>query len=103
MSPGTEFARDFCAGIGPLQLGVVLVFFIFTPFHLKMFLICTKYVYNLCSILPTFNCLSMEILILTLTYISMIVLISQGARNVGILLAAFCVMSAGAVLAGLSK
>ena len=29
MSPGTEFARDFCTGIGPLQLGVVLVFFIF--------------------------------------------------------------------------
>ena len=29
MSPGTEFARDFCAGIGPLQLGVVLVFLIF--------------------------------------------------------------------------
>ena len=25
MSPVTEFARDFCAGIGPLQLGVVLV------------------------------------------------------------------------------
>ena len=24
MSPGTEFARDFCAGTGPLQLGVVL-------------------------------------------------------------------------------
>ena len=29
MSPGTEFARDFCAGIGPLQLGVVLVFLFF--------------------------------------------------------------------------
>ena len=29
MSPGTEFARDFCAGIGPLKLGVVLVSFIF--------------------------------------------------------------------------
>ena len=29
MTPGTEFARDFCAGIGPLQLGVVLVSFIF--------------------------------------------------------------------------
>ena len=28
MSPGTEFARDFCAGIGPLQLGVVLVLFL---------------------------------------------------------------------------
>ena len=28
MAPGTEFARDFCAGIGPLQLGVVLVLFI---------------------------------------------------------------------------
>ena len=27
MSPGTELARDFCAGIGPLQLGVVLVFY----------------------------------------------------------------------------
>ena len=25
MSPGTEFTRDFCTGIGPLQLGVVLV------------------------------------------------------------------------------
>ena len=25
MAPGTEFARNFCAGIGPLQLGVVLV------------------------------------------------------------------------------
>ena len=25
MSPGTEFARDFCAGIGTLQRGVVLV------------------------------------------------------------------------------
>ena len=29
MSPGTELARDFCAGIGPLQLGVVLVVLIF--------------------------------------------------------------------------
>ena len=25
MAPCTEFALDFCAGIGPLQLGVVLV------------------------------------------------------------------------------
>ena len=25
MAPGIEFSRDFCAGIGPLQLGVVLV------------------------------------------------------------------------------
>ena len=24
MAHGTEFARNFCAGIGPLQLGVVL-------------------------------------------------------------------------------
>ena len=29
MAPGTEFARDFCAGIGPLQLGVVLVYLLF--------------------------------------------------------------------------
>ena len=28
MAPGTEFARYFCARIGPLQLGVVLVLFI---------------------------------------------------------------------------
>ena len=28
MTLGTEFTRDFCAGIGPLQLGVVLVFLI---------------------------------------------------------------------------
>ena len=25
MTPSTELPRDFCAGIGPLQLGVVLV------------------------------------------------------------------------------
>ena len=32
MAPGTEFARFFCAGIGPLQLGIVLVCF---PFMIK--------------------------------------------------------------------
>ena len=25
-TPSTELPKDFCAGIGPLQLGVVLVF-----------------------------------------------------------------------------
>ena len=39
-APGTKFTYDFCAGIGPLQLGVVLVFFIvsiifFSTFHTK--------------------------------------------------------------------
>ena len=29
MVPGIEFARYFCAGIGPLQLGVVLVLHLF--------------------------------------------------------------------------
>ena len=35
---GTEFARDFCAGIGPLQLGVVLVLYLFavTISHIVM-------------------------------------------------------------------
>ena len=28
-TPGTELPRDFCAGIGPQQLGVVLVFIYF--------------------------------------------------------------------------
>ena len=28
MASGTEFTRDFCAGIGPLQFGVVLVYLI---------------------------------------------------------------------------
>ena len=28
MAPGNEFARDLCAGIGPLQLGVVLIIII---------------------------------------------------------------------------
>ena len=37
MTPGTEFARDFCAGIGPLQLGVVLIFCIIFS-HCVMFL-----------------------------------------------------------------
>ena len=32
MAPGTEFAYDFCAGIGPLQLGIVLCD-ILIPFH----------------------------------------------------------------------
>ena len=30
MTPSTELPRDFCAGIGPLQLGVVLVYYLFT-------------------------------------------------------------------------
>ena len=29
-APGTEFAYGFCAGIGPLQLGVALVLIILT-------------------------------------------------------------------------
>ena len=32
-TPSTELPRDFCAGIGPLQLGVVLVF---TFFYVKI-------------------------------------------------------------------
>ena len=28
-TPSTELPRDFCAGIGPLQLGVVLVYLFF--------------------------------------------------------------------------
>jgi len=28
-APGTEFPRIFCAGIGPLQLGIVLVYLYF--------------------------------------------------------------------------
>ena len=34
MTPSTELPRDFCAGIGPLQLGVVLVSFILWVFLL---------------------------------------------------------------------
>ena len=30
-TPSTDLHRDFCAGIGPLQLGVVLVLLIFNP------------------------------------------------------------------------
>ena len=37
MAPGTEFARDFCAGIGPLQFGVVLVYCAFSKFVLQCF------------------------------------------------------------------
>ena len=32
MAPDTEFARNFYTGIGPLQLGVVLVFLFFSRF-----------------------------------------------------------------------
>ena len=35
VAPGTEFARDFCAGIGPLQLGVVRVFIKFAIEHIE--------------------------------------------------------------------
>ena len=38
MAPGTEFARDFCARIGPLQLGVVLVFYILAQSYSTLFL-----------------------------------------------------------------
>ena len=37
MDPGTEFARDFCALIGPLQLGAVLVFFKFKSIKSTIF------------------------------------------------------------------
>ena len=37
MAPGTEFARDFCAGMGPLQLGVGLVYMQITSFHISVF------------------------------------------------------------------
>ena len=33
MTPRTEFARDFCAGIGPLQLGVVLFVCFFCTYY----------------------------------------------------------------------
>ena len=33
-TPSTELPRDFCAGIGPLQLGVVLV-------HIQMHMLCS--------------------------------------------------------------
>ena len=36
MAPGNEFTRDLCAGIGPLQLGVVLVF---SCFFLRVFVV----------------------------------------------------------------
>ena len=36
MAPGTEFARDFCVGIGPLQLGVVLVEYLSNMHTLKL-------------------------------------------------------------------
>ena len=37
MAPGTEFARDFCARIGPLQLGVMLVAYIFAFYEHYVF------------------------------------------------------------------
>ena len=34
-TPSTELPRDFCAGIGPLQLDVVLVFFYTLVFRFR--------------------------------------------------------------------
>ena len=36
--PSTELSREFCAGIGPLQLGVVLVSFLNKNKILKIFI-----------------------------------------------------------------
>ena len=41
MEPGTELARDVCAGIGPLQLGVVLVLIIISFDTSKKQTLCT--------------------------------------------------------------
>ena len=38
MAPGTEFAHGFCAEIGPLQLGVVLVRISFCVCHMERFI-----------------------------------------------------------------
>ena len=37
--PSTELPRDFCAGIGPLQLGVVLVFFFFLKYGVHGYIV----------------------------------------------------------------
>ena len=44
MAPGTESARDFSARIGPLQLGVVLVFVFLKskPFFMQDKVYCTQ-------------------------------------------------------------
>ena len=34
-TPSTDLPRDFCAGIGPLQLGVVLVYYYYLQTHYK--------------------------------------------------------------------
>ena len=46
MAPGTEFARDFCAGIGPLQLGVVLVLFFFNEKMINQLISSNNYEYE---------------------------------------------------------
>ena len=35
VSVSTELPHDFCAGIGPLQLGVVLVYYLFNTLEQK--------------------------------------------------------------------
>ena len=36
-TPSTELTHDFCAGIGPLQLGVVFVIYVFNQEYISYF------------------------------------------------------------------
>ena len=47
MTLSTELPRDYCAGIGPLQLGVVLVLSFFLFFVLDFVIIDIHEVYNI--------------------------------------------------------
>ena len=48
MAPGTELARDFCTGIGPLQLGIVLVFYFYFSNSLNVKKVVSNKILTLC-------------------------------------------------------
>ena len=47
-TPSTEFLCDFCVGIGPLQLGVVLVFFLLFVLTQACSLVCLTVYLSVC-------------------------------------------------------
>ena len=53
-TPSPELPRDFCAGIGPLQLGVVLVVFFINMLMIKLCILISFYFFSLINTINLF-------------------------------------------------
>ena len=89
MALGTEFAHNFCAGISPLQLGIVLIFLFLKDFSKCLFLVlfwCLKILHILKISLPYISgwskvCLFVVCYLILITIIMCLFVFSSTTTN----------------------